>query len=308
MASDFSDSDGNYRVDNLTNAAYTIQPVLAGFSFSPSSLSIGGVPASSQNFSATGGGSPPTITLVSATPSSVPNSSSTTTLSVAATGSGPLAYSWDAVSAAAPVTFSVNDSSNAASTVAGFALPGNYTFRARVTDTNGLSATANTNVTVNAGPGAFVVAPYEVQTAAGQTVAFRADAWDQLGNRISLSPFWSVSGGGSIDGNGLFSAGIQGGPYFVTATSGTLSATGMVWVATGASVVAPNLVITVVGDGTYAIGGYGSSNVTYRIEFADEALGTNWQLLGSATADASGFFQLTNVVASPERFYRSVYP
>lgn len=225
-----SDVDGDYRIENLAGGSYTVVPSKTGWAFSPSSLAVSGVPAGGENFTATGPNAPPSISSVTANPAVVPNSSSTTSLSVAASGSGPLTYSWDATSAAGPVTFTPNDSIAAASTTVAFQAPGTYTFRARVTDANGLPAIGAVNVTVSAGPGSMVVAPYQVQVVAGNTATFHADAWDRLGNTISVSPAWSATGGGAITGAGLFTATTPGGPYEVIATGDTLSATGYVWV------------------------------------------------------------------------------
>jgi hypothetical protein len=191
----------------------------------------------------------------------VPSSSATTILSVIAAGASPLIYSWDALNARGPVGFSLNDSSVAASTTVSFQVPGSYTFRVRVTDGNGLPSTATVNVNVTAGAGPMVVSPYQVQLAAGQNVSLRAKAWDQLGNLVSVSPAWSVSGGGTIDSSGVFYAGIQGGPYLVTAVAGALSATGFVWVTTSQTGLVAPTITTQPAAQTVAVGGNVSLNV-----------------------------------------------
>ncbi len=279
-----TDSDGYYRIDNLTNGSYTISPGLTGYSFTPASASVASVPASGVNFTATGPNAPPTISSLTANPSVVPSSAATSLLTVVASGSGPLTYSWDAVSAQAPVTYSANDSSSAASTTVSFVAPGSYTFRARVTDVNGLPATATMNVTVSAGPNAMVVSPYEVQVPGGQAVSFHVSAWDQLGNPISVSPVWSASRGGSIDNSGLFSAATAGGPYAITAVAGTLSATGFVWVTSTTTNAIPPTIITQPLSQCVAAG----SNVTFSVV----ATGTpplicQWRLNGANIAGAT---------------------
>ena len=70
----------------------------------------------------------------------------------------------------------------------------------------------------------------------------------------------------------------------------------------------PNLTITDLGGGSYAILGDGIPDRTYRIQFSDEPLGTNWQTLGTAPADPYGIFQFNDTNGSPQRFYQSVYP
>ena len=70
----------------------------------------------------------------------------------------------------------------------------------------------------------------------------------------------------------------------------------------------PNLTITDLGSGSYALLGDGIPDRTYRIQFSDEPQGTNWQTLGTAPADPYGIFQFNDINGSPQRFYRSVYP
>ena len=240
-----TDSDGGYRTDRLTNGSYTVVPSLAGYTFAPASLTVNSVPASGRDFVATGSGVPPQITAIAVTPQVVPGVTATATLTATASGSGPLSYRWDAVLGRGPVAFTVNDTPAATSTVAGFQAAGAYTFRVRVTDSRGFSATTNVSLTVSAGAGAMVVAPYETQLGIGETVSYRADAWDELGNRIAVSPVWSVSGGGMIGSDGLLCATLAGGPYTVTATAGALRATATFTVGTNVvSVPRPNLSIT----------------------------------------------------------------
>jgi hypothetical protein len=69
-----------------------------------------------------------------------------------------------------------------------------------------------------------------------------------------------------------------------------------------------NLTISNLGNGVFAIRGDGIPGRTYHIQFADAPNQTNWQALGTATADPYGVFQFTDLSGSPQRFYRSVYP
>jgi hypothetical protein len=224
-----TDTDGYYRINNLTNGSYSVVPAFSGYSFSPASASITNV-SKTVNFTATSPDSPPTISSLTATPATVPDKGSTTTLSVTASGGAPLVYNWAATKAAGPVTYSVNDSGSATSSVVFFAAAGSYTFRVAVTDSHGLRSTSSVPVAVSAGAGAMVIAPYETTLTPGSSVAFQADAWDELGTPITISPTWSVSGGGTITTAGVFYAQTAGGPYLVTAVAGSLSATGKVWV------------------------------------------------------------------------------
>jgi hypothetical protein len=61
-------------------------------------------------------------------------------------------------------------------------------------------------------------------------------------------------------------------------------------------------------SGSLVIRGHGTPGSAYRIEFADSPAGGVWQLLGTATADSAGSFQLLDPISPRGRFYRAVYP
>src|SRR5204862_1537592 len=67
----------------------------------------------------------------------------------------------------------------------------------------------------------ITVTPNPANVATGGTQQFTAQGSDQNGNPIAASFSWSASGG-SIDGNGLYSATTQG-TFTVTASSGSVS-------------------------------------------------------------------------------------
>jgi fibronectin type 3 domain-containing protein len=82
----------------------------------------------------------------------------------------------------------------------------------------------------------IAVDPATATVALGGTRQFAATALDQAGNPLATQPTftWTVSGGGTIDTAGLFSAGdTPGGPFTVMATSGGLSGTATVNVTIG---------------------------------------------------------------------------
>jgi len=70
----------------------------------------------------------------------------------------------------------------------------------------------------------------------------------------------------------------------------------------------PNLTITVLSNGVYVIRGDGIPGRAYRIQYADQPQSTNWQTLGTETADPFGIFQLTDAAGTPHRYYRSINP
>jgi subtilisin-like proprotein convertase family protein len=69
----------------------------------------------------------------------------------------------------------------------------------------------------------------------------------------------------------------------------------------------PNLTIAALGGGVYLVSGNGIPLRTYRMLYSDSPAGA-WLLLGTATADRNGLFEITDSSGSPQRFYRSVYP
>ncbi len=95
---------------------------------------------------------PTVATAASASPN--PVTGTTTTLTVLGAddnGEANLTYTWATVGTPpAPVTFSVNGTNAAKTTVATFTANGTYTFRVVITDSGGLSTTSSTAVTVNA--------------------------------------------------------------------------------------------------------------------------------------------------------------
>jgi hypothetical protein len=91
----------------------------------------------------------------------------------------------------------------------------------------------------------ITVTPANPTIAAGGTQQFTAVGKDASGNVVAISPTWSVAaGGGTIDNNGLFTAGSTAGTFTntVTAKSGSITGTASVAVTTSAP--------SVVGDYT----------------------------------------------------------
>ena len=70
-----------------------------------------------------------------------------------------------------------------------------------------------------------------------------------------------------------------------------------------------NLAVTNLRDGSVAISGAGIPGFTYIIQYTTNTWPTSdWLTLGTVTADFSGAFILVDRGASPQRFYRAVYP
>ena len=113
---------------------------------------------------------------------------------------------------------------------AGAAAGGPFTVTAA---SGSVSGTASVTVTATPVLTTITVSPASASVATGATQQFSATGKDQFGNPVSPQPTftWSVSGGGTISASGLFTAGsTAGGPFTVTAASGSVSGTASVTV------------------------------------------------------------------------------
>jgi hypothetical protein len=101
---------------------------------------------------------------------------------------------------------------------------GNYT----ITATDGLIS-ANAELSVIEAPvlTQLTLEPSNISITIGDTVVFIAHAIDQYGNTIEANKTWTVSGGGTINGSGIFNSN-SAGVYTVTVSADALSVTGTV--------------------------------------------------------------------------------
>ena len=180
---------------------------------------------------------PPAAPAVAVAASATPNPVTGTTAAVSvlgadAGGEGGLTYAWSATGPA-PVTFSASGTNAAKNSVATFTQAGSYTLTVTIADAHGATLTGGVVVTVLPTLTAIAVSPSTASVGAGQTQPFTATASDQFGSPLSPQPAfaWAVSGGGTITGAGLFTAGsATGGPVTVTASAGGGSGTASVTV------------------------------------------------------------------------------
>ncbi|HWC29074.1 MAG TPA: LamG-like jellyroll fold domain-containing protein, partial [Dehalococcoidia bacterium] len=182
---------------------------------------------------------PPTVaTPASATPN--PVSATTTALRVLGADNGgesALIYTWSMVSGPVAPAFSPNGTNAAKNSTATFTRAGSYSLRVTIRDAGNQTVTSDVSVTVNQTLTSITVAPASASVSSGGTQQFTANARDQFGQPQSPQPAiaWSVSGGGTINSSGLFTAGTSAsGPHTVTATSGSVNGTASVSV-TGSS-------------------------------------------------------------------------
>jgi hypothetical protein len=192
----------------------------------------------------TGGGSNAAPTVAAAAFASPnPVNAMSTALSVLGAddgGEGNLTYTWSA-SGPAMVTFAGNNSNAAKNTSATFTRAGAYSFQVVIKDAGNLTATSSLTVTVNAVPTTVSVTPGTATVPINTTQGFTASASDQFGQLIgpTLVNFtWTVTGGGTISGAGVFTAGASaGGPFTLRATTtvGSVSGTSTINVTAGSS-------------------------------------------------------------------------
>ncbi|HVO33036.1 MAG TPA: T9SS type A sorting domain-containing protein, partial [Elusimicrobiota bacterium] len=153
-----------------------------------------------------------------------------------------LTYTWaPAGSYPAAVGFSVNGTNASKNTLATFRKAGSYTLQVTLRTPAGATVASSVNVTVVQTVTSAHVSPPAASVPVGGSQQFAAVALDQFDQAI-VSPGafgWTVSGGGTLDGTGLFNAGsAPGGPFLVTATLATQSDTAAVLVVLDQPVVA----------------------------------------------------------------------
>jgi MYXO-CTERM domain-containing protein len=171
-------------------------------------------------------GPPPTVVSpASAVPSVI--SGATSALAVlGVNGNDTISYTWSA-SGGGPVSFSPNGSAAAGNTTATFTAVGVYTLSVTLSDqVTGATAQSSCQVTVEATPASVAVSPTQATVAVGGTQQFTAQVQDQFQAAITNGPSatWSVSGGGTVSGTGLFTAGNSvGGPFSVSASAAGLT-------------------------------------------------------------------------------------
>jgi hypothetical protein len=171
-----------------------------------------------------------------------PNPSTGTTTNLSALGADDggepaLTYTWSTTGTPpAPVTFSVNGTNAAKISVATFTQPGAFNLRVTIKDAGNLTVTSNVSVTVNRALKTVNVTPATASVVVNTTTQFSAQGLDQFGVAMSPQPSftWTVTGGGTISGTGLFTAGsTAGGPFTVMAASGAINGTASVTVTSG---------------------------------------------------------------------------
>jgi hypothetical protein len=184
-------------------------------------------------------------------------------------GEANLTYTWTTTGTPpAAVTFSANGTNAAKATTATFTKAGSYAFQVTIKDQPGLTATSSVAVTVNQTLTSVVLSPSSASVATAKTQQYTATARDQFTTNLTTQPTftWTVSGGGTLSATGLFTAGTTaGGPYTVTAKSGTVSGTAGVTVTSTPTTVYQINCGSSTAVSPYAADKYYSGGTTYSV-------------------------------------------
>ncbi|MFH1769733.1 MAG: PKD domain-containing protein [Parcubacteria group bacterium] len=140
-------------------------------------------------------------------------------------------YEWD---------FTNDDTIDAAGSIVShvYSQPGEYTASLTVTDNDEYSGKAFRVITVSVPdePALMTIAvdPQTAEIIQGETQTFTAEGKDQYRDTYIINPIWSVSGGGTINADGIFIADLLvEGPFTVTASEGQISGTAEVTIVSG---------------------------------------------------------------------------
>ncbi len=148
----------------------------------------------------------------------------------------------------------------------------------------------------------ITVSPSSASVQTGGTQQFTATGFDQFGNAMNPQPTftWSVSGGGTISQSGLFTAGsIAGGPFTVTAASGSVSGTASV------TVTSPPVLTTITvspSSASVQTGGAQQFTATGFDQFGNPMNPQptfTWSVSGGGTISTSGLFTAGSTAGGP---------
>jgi len=261
--SDTTDSNGFYQLITSGSGSVTVVPTLTGMTFSPANANVTMSTAiQSQNFTLASGIAAPTIATAAVATSAGNNP--VVQLSVLGADSDDteanLTYTWSKASGSGYVVFGANGSNTAKNSTVEVKASGTYTFLVTATDPAGNFVTSTTNnVTIAPQASAIIVSPGFSEVGVNTLQQFTAQGFDQFGDPLSVTPSWSVDGGGSIDPTGLLTASTQGEGYVVTATSGSVSGTGLL------NVVPAKPVIGITSEGI----GFTTSSYVFEVDASD---------------------------------------
>jgi len=256
------------------------------------------------------GGTTNAAPTIATPPSGSPNpvAGTTTTLTVLGAddgGEANLSYTWSYTGPAA-VSFSANSTNAAKSTVATFTQAGSYAFSVLVKDTQGLSTTANVNVTVNQTTTTVAVTPASTSVNTNATKQFSAAAYDQFGAAMATPPTftWSViSGSGSINTAGLYTATGTAGAATVQASAAGVNGTAAVTVTLAPPTAPSTLKATTATANQINLTWTDASNNEsgFKVEISSDG-GATFTQIGTALANATSYSAGNLIAATSYQF------
>jgi outer membrane protein OmpA-like peptidoglycan-associated protein len=154
----------------------------------------------------------------------------------------------------------------------------------------------------------ITVAP-DARVTANGTHQFTAEGRDGRGAPFQVNPVWSASNGGTIDSNGMYTAGTAPGTNTVTATDGDVSGSASVVVTGPPASVLSRITLTPMGPDTVAAG----SSMRFLAAGADSAgylfvFPPTWSLVaGGGTLDSTGLFTADTVLGTYPNTIKAEY-
>lgn len=136
-----------------------------------------------------------------------------------------LTYTWSVLSApsgATEPTFSVNANHAAQNTAVAFRDAGSYVFQVTITNVYGLTATSDVQVTVTQTLSGISLSPPSASLYNNASLQFTATALDQFGHAMAAHPSWTwkLSGDGTINSSGQYTAPSNGSGSITVSVSG----------------------------------------------------------------------------------------
>ena len=159
----------------------------------------------------------------------------TTNLLVSASddaGEPNLTYTWS-IASGSPAFISPNGNNPAQSTTITFENTGDYQLQVAIADLDGLTTVGSVNIRVLETPSDISLSPPNAIVPFAGTESFSATLLDQFGSPAITQPAaftWDANGGGTVSPAGLFTANATGGPFVLSASSGSFTGTSSVTV------------------------------------------------------------------------------
>ncbi|MGC8802871.1 MAG: discoidin domain-containing protein [Bacteroidales bacterium] len=176
---------------------------------------------------------------------------------------------------------------------------GNYTVTAR---SGNVSATFTIRVGDAPQLSLIEVTPVLQRYDIGQSYRLFAKGFDQYGDSIAISPAWSVTGGGGISSEGIFTPTVPGGPFALKVNAGNLSRSYTFYTSYPLCNIA-------LGKPVIASSEVQPTNLASKINDGDES--TRWESFATdnewITIDLQNVFEIEKMVIKWEAAFTKIY-